>query len=170
MSKKEIKNLNSANLKKEVKNISSQTEHTVQVGENKYKIKIDDVFRKTKQHKLLDDIVEFFNQSNKRADLFDLATPYTTLMFIKHFTSVEISDDIDEAVEMLNVLIDLELFGEIMNLMPESEVTDVYELLASTVKRMSENMDETADEAIRLSQIVDNRELKEALKNEPKQS
>jgi hypothetical protein len=165
MAKKQAQNLNLSNLKKEVKKLSSQTEHTIQIGESDYKLKIDDKFLKTKQHDLLDDLVKFLNEANDKTALLDVSTPYTTLLFIKHFTSVEVPDEVDEAVDMLRVLIDLDLLGVILNLMPEQEVVDVYELLAETVNRMKDNMEITADEAERVSTLVENDELREMLLN-----
>jgi F0F1-type ATP synthase alpha subunit len=162
---KQNKNLNLTNLKKEVKKLTSQTEHVIKINENDYKVKIDDKFLKTKQHALLDDLVEFFNEGNNRIELLDVATPYTTLLFIKHFTSIDVSDNVDEALEVLDVLINLDLLGHILNLMPEQEVVKVYELITVTVDRMKENIDETAEEASRLSELVENKELKEALIN-----
>lgn len=159
------KKLNLANLKKEVKKLSSQTEHTLLVNGSEYKIKIDDKFLKTKQHQLLDDLVEFFNEANNKIELIDLATPYTSMLFIKHFTDVEVSNDIDDAIDTLQALINLDLLTKVLNLMPEDEVVEVYELLNVTVNRMRQNMEDTAEEAERLSETVENEELKVALLN-----
>jgi len=160
-----IKNLTLTEIKKQAKKLDAQTEHEILVGEDVYKVKIDNVFRRTKQNQLLDDLVAFFSEGNERVELLDLATPYTTLLLIKHFTSIEVSDNIDEALEMLDILIDLELLGAILNLMPEQEVLDMYELLNATVNRMKENMVELEDETKRLSEVVENDEVKEMLLN-----
>lgn len=162
---KNVKNLTITELKKKNKELDSQTEHEIKIGEDVYKIKIDDVFRQTKQHKVLDDLIDFFNEGNSRIELLDLATPYTTLLMIKHFTSLEVSDDIDKALDLLEVLIDLDILGQIVNLMPESEVTKMYEVLSATVNRMNENLTELEEEAKSLSQMVENPELKEMLEN-----
>src|SRR6185312_4955349 len=143
---KNMKNLNLTEMKKQVKKLDKQTEHPVLIGEDLYKIKIDDVFRKTKQYKLLDDLVEFFEEGNNRVEILELATPYTTLLFIKYFTSVEVSDDIDEALELLDILIDLDVLNQILNLMPEQQVIEVYEILSATADRMKENIAETLKE------------------------
>jgi hypothetical protein len=157
--KQDIKNLTATSLKKEAKKLDAQTEHSISVGENEYKIKIDDKFRNTKQHKLLDNLVEFLNQLDNKVELIDLVTPYISLLFIKHFTNVEISDDIDEAVDMLQVMIDLEILAPILNKMPEEETAKVYDLIATTVNRMRENMEELSDEADKISEFIKNREV-----------
>lgn len=163
MAKKKAQNLNLANLQKEEKNIVSQTEHTLVINGSDYKVKIEDKFLKTKQHALLDDLVSFFNESNSRIELLELATPYTTLLLIKHFSSIDVPDGIDEGIEVLNVLINLEILGTILNLMPDSEVNSVYELISATVDRMTENIKEAEKEADRLSGIVENQEVKDLL-------
>jgi hypothetical protein len=165
MAKKQNQNLNLANLKKEVKKLTSQTEETIVINDTEYKVKIDDKFLKTKQHNLLDDLVAFLNEANDKSELLDVSTPYTTLLFIKHFTSIEVPDEVDEAIDMLRAMIDLDLLGQILNLMPEQEVIQVYELLATTVNRMKENMEMTAEEAERVATLVENPELREALLN-----
>lgn len=163
--KPKAKKLTVAELKKQNKNLDAQTEHTVLVNGVEYKVKIDNVFRKTKQHKLLEDLIFFMNESNKRVDLLDVATPYITLLMIKHFTDIEISDDIDEAIETMNALVDLEIFGEIANLMPEDELLKMYETISASIDRMNVNITELLKEAEELSKKVENKEVKELLEN-----
>lgn len=163
--KQGAKNLNLTNLKKEVKKLQSQTEHTLFINGSEYKIKIDDKFVKTKQHKLLDDFVAFLNESNNEIKLLDVASSYVTLLFIKHFTNVDIPDDIDEALDVLEAMIDLDILTKIIDLFPEKEVIEMYELLNVNIGRMAQNMEDTSEEAMRLAQLVKNEELKEALLN-----
>lgn len=159
---KNIKNLTLTELKKQAKKLDGQTEHQIPVNGDVYKVKIDDVFRKTKQYALLDDLVAFFDEGNNRTELLDVATPYTTLLFIKHFTSVEVSDDIDEAIELLNIMIDLDVLNAILNAMPEEEVVKVYEILSATADRMRENIAETLQEIERVKDQVENKVVLES--------
>lgn len=152
---KNVKNLTLTEMKKQAKKLGKQTEHEILVGENIYKFKVDDVFRKTKQYKLLDDLVEFFSVVNVRAELLELVTPYTTLLLIKHFTSIEVSDDIDEAIDTLDVLIDLELLNKILNLLPEQQVIEVYEILSATLERMNENVKESLEESDKKEEVLE---------------
>lgn len=163
--KPKAKRLTVAELKKQNKNLDAQTEHTVVVNGVEYKVKIDNVFRKTKQHKLLEDLIFFMNEGNKRVELLDVATPYITLLMIKYFTDVEVSDDIDEAIETMNALVDLEIFGEIANLMPEDELLKMYETISSSIDRMNVNITELLKEAEELSKKVENKEVKELFEN-----
>jgi len=163
--KQNIKNLTLAELKKQSKKLDEKKEEKVVVGDTVYKFQIDQNFRKTKQYALLDDLVAFFNEGNKRVELLDLATPYVSLLFIKHFTSIEVSDDVDEAIELLNVMIDLDLLTQILNLMPEQEVLQVYEILSSTTERMKGNIEETLAEIEKIREQVENDEVKALIDN-----
>ena len=163
--KQNIKNLTLAELKKQSKKLEAREKHEVVVGDTVYKVEVDTVFRKTKQYALLDDLVAFFNEGNRRVELLDLATPYVSLLFIKHFTSIEVSENVDEAIELLNVLIDLDLLNQILNLMPEQEVIQVYEILSSTTERMKGNIEETLAEIEKIREQVQNDEVKELLGN-----
>lgn len=160
-----VKNLSLTEIKKQAKKLDKKTEYEIAVGDEIYKIKIDDVFTKTKQNLILEDLVTLFEEGYNRKELLHLATPYVMLLLIKHFTSIEVSDDIDEALELLNALIDLEVLDTILNLMPEKEVINVYELVKVTTDRMKENMDEAKSEMERLSETVENDEVKDLFLN-----
>lgn len=148
MAKKEIKKLSPAILQAESKKLDEVQEFVVQIGEEDYLLTHDVVFRKSKQHKVLDDMVDFFNEvGSNKIEYLDLATPYTALLIIKHFTSLEVEDDIDGALALLNVLVDLEALDKILNALPENEVTKVYELLADTINNFRKNLEEQEKEA-----------------------
>lgn len=179
------KNLTITELKKQNKVLDAQTEHTIVVKIQKgldeetgeplfdlvpYKIKIDNVFRKTKQHKLLEDLMLFINESNKRLEILDVATPYITLLLIKHFTNLDIPDDIDEAIEVMNILIDLDIFSEIVNLMPENEVIKMYETLNASIERMNLSIEEMLKESEKVLEKIENKEIKELLQDGEKKS
>lgn len=160
---KQGQNLNLTNIKKEVKKLAVQKEESVFINGNEYKFKIDEKFLKSKQYKLIDDLVEFLNEVNIKPDYSDLITPYTTLLIIKHFTSIEVSNDIDEAIDTLQSLIDLEIISEIVELMPEDEVVKIYELLSETIARMKENMETTSKELEGIEDLVENEEIRKTL-------
>ena len=165
-----LKKLTLAELKKQNKKLNIKEEKEVMIGGDVYKFEIDGFFRKTKQYKLLDDLIEFFNEGNKRPELLDLATPYVSLLLIKHFTSIDVSNDIDEAVELLNILVDLELLADILNLLPEDEVNKIYEIISTTTERMKENMEDTLREIEEVKEKLENVEVKELLDDNAEES
>lgn len=160
-----IKKLTPAELKKQSKNLDGQYEVNLVIGEDAYKVMIDEHFRKTKIFKLMDDLVEFYNKASKIADasLLELATPYSTLLIIKHFTDIEISDDIDEALTMLDAMIDLEILDKIVNAMPEKEVEKIYEMLTDMLRNFERNLDEAEKEAEKIESQIENPEVKEMI-------
>lgn len=162
---KQNRKLNLANLQKELKKVSTQTEYSININGEEYKYKVDDKFLKMKQHNVLDDLVAFLNECNKNLELLDYTTTYITLLLIKHFTTIEVSDDIDEAILLLNTMVNLEILEYIFSTLPEEEVLKFYELLRVTFDRMKENMEESSREAKKLAEIVENEELRKMLKD-----
>lgn len=158
-----LRNLTVTEMRKHSRRLNERIEYEIAVNEDLYKVEIDRVFRKTKQHKVIDDLISFFTESNEKPELLDITTPYMSMLLIKHFTNINIPDDVDGALDVLEVLIDLNLLGEILNLMPEKEVTNIYELLTTTVSRMKDNILDTYSEMSSAYGEVENEELKELL-------
>ena len=138
---KDIKKLTGAELKKQAKVLDEQKEFTIEIGEQTYKLTHDVVFRKTKRIKLIEDLIEFFTKGAENPEILELTTPYTALLVIKHFTSLEVSDDITEALALLEVLIDLDALSEIINTLPEEKVVELFDILNETISNISKNMD-----------------------------
>lgn len=134
---KDIKKLTGAELKKQSKELDKQREFTVEIGGQDYKLTHDVVFRKTKQIKVIEDLIEFFSKGAEHPELLDKATPFTALIIIKHFTSLEVSDDIDDALILLGILIDLDALGKIINELPEDEVVEMFKIIEETIKNVS---------------------------------
>jgi hypothetical protein len=164
MAQKDVKKLSPAELKKQVKKLDAVQEFVVVVGDTDYKLTHDVVFRRTKQHKVLDDMVEFFNEGGKQIELLDMATPYTALLILKHFTSLEVPDGVDEALVLLETLIDLELLDKVLNALPEEEVKKVYELLTQTVENFRASLEASEEEAETFLEQVENEEVKDMAK------
>lgn len=156
---KDIKKLTVTELKKQSKALDEQREFTVSIGGQDYKLTHDVVFRKTKQHKVLDDVIAFFSEGTN-VEALEMTTPYTALLIIKHFTSLEVSDNIDEALALLEVLIDLEAFDKILNELPVDEVTKVQELLVRTVENMKQNLEMAEEETEGLLEQIENEKVK----------
>lgn len=175
-----IKNLTATELIKQSKKLDARTEHTIILeieqgideGTNTpifeevpYKVKVDNIFRQTKQHKVMEDLIEFFNEGNERAEILDVATPYTSLLIVKHFTSIAVPDDIDEAIELLNAMVDLKLLGKVVEVLPENQVIKMYESLSSAVSRMNANIDEVVKEAKDLEGQLESEQVKELVQD-----
>lgn len=161
---KDIKKLTPAELKKQVKKLDAVQEFVITIGETDYKLTHDIVFRKTKMQKVLEDMMYFFAEvTEDTIDLLQFATPYSSLLVIKHFTSLEVPNDIQEAIDLMEVLVDLGAFGEIINTLPEKEVLKVFDLISQTLEEVQANMDDLEKEAQELVDEVQDPELKKAL-------
>lgn len=161
----DIKNLTSTALKKENKALDEKREFPIVINEKEYKLTHDIKFRKTKQASLLDDVIAFFAEGIKRPEILELATPYTALMILKYFTSLDVSDDIGEALDTLDVLVDLEILDKIIAELPEEEVIKIYQLLDKTVKNMNETLEEAEKDAKELATKIENNEIKDMIEN-----
>lgn len=164
MANKDVKKLSPAELKKQVKKLDAVQEFLVTIGDVDYMLTHDVTFRRTKMHKVLDDMVLFFNEGGKQIELLEMATPYTALLILKHFTSLEVPEEIDEALILLEVLIDLEALDKLLNALPEAEVTKVYELLTQTVESFRANLEASEEEAEAFLEQIQNEEVKEEAK------
>lgn len=161
---KKVKQLTLAELNKKHKELEKQTTHTIQVSGEDFTLKIDNHFTKTKQGELLNDLTEFLNEGNNRFELLDFVFPYTTLLFVKHFTSIDIPSDIDESIKYLSVLTDLDILGDVLSLMPEQEVLNTYNMLEVAINTITENFIEAEKQSEELSEVLKTDFLKQKLK------
>lgn len=154
--------LNAKALQKEVSQLDLQGTAPITIGDTVYEISYDKVFRKTKQRNMLQDMIDFFKDMGTVEERdADFATAYTTLLLIKHFTSLDVPDDIKGALDMLEVLIDLEVFGQILEVLPEEEVVKAFDLLSDSVKSMTERYNEITEEMKEQQAQIENKELQE---------
>ncbi len=160
MAQKDIKNLTVAELMEKGKVLDQVSDFYINIGGEEYKMTYDVKFKKSKQYLIMDDLVKFLEEGRERMELFDLVTPYTTLLILKHFTSLDVSDDIDEAVTLLNVLVDLDVLGDMLNALPDEEMIGTFEMIEDAVKSMTANINEFLEEAEKLE--LENPELLEA--------
>lgn len=167
MAKDTIKNLTVSELMKQGKKLEEQEVAVIVINNTDYKIKYDKHFRKTKQHALLEDILELFNEGAKNTEILDLATPFTSLLILKHFTNVDVPEDLNEALVLLRVLIDLERLDVMINALPEDEVLKIYQLLEATVRNLDANLDEYEKEAEELAKKLENDEVREFISQKP---
>lgn len=157
---KDLKNLNLAELKKQSKKLNETKPFKVTIGDTEYKLTHDVAFRKTKQQALLEDMLKFFNEiGDSNMELLELTSPYTALLIIKHFTSLEVPDAIDEAIELLKVLIDLEVLSTIVNELPEDEIVKVYELLTQTVENIKASVEDAESELEVIAGDIENNDV-----------
>lgn len=160
-----IKSLTLAEMKKQEKILKEQKEELITVNDTVYKVKIDTHFLPTKRNQVLDDLIKFFDEGNRNVELTSIATPYTSLLLIKHFTDIYIPDDIEEALDYLYLLMNIKVLAPVINAMPEEEVVDLYNSLTETLGQISDNMMKSIGEADEILNKIENPEVKELMQN-----
>lgn len=170
MAKKDnIKQLTPTELAKQAKALEGQQDFVIKVGGQDYKLTHDVKFRQTKRSKLLADMLMFFQQASKDVSILDMATPYTATLILKHFTSIEVPDDIVEAMATMQTLIDLDIINQVLPQLPEDELVSVYELITNTVNNLANNLIDAEEEAVKFAENHGTEEMK-ALIPESKKS
>ncbi|AGI11809.1 hypothetical protein X915_gp229 [Bacillus phage vB_BanS-Tsamsa] len=162
---KKIKHLTLAEMKKQDKVLSETKEEFITINDTVYKVEIDVHFRQSKRNKVLDDLIKFFEAGRNDEKLYSIATPYTSLLMVKHFTSLDVPDDIEEALDYLQVLLDLGVLGTIVNAMPDDQIVDLYEKLTETINEISENMSKSVAEANEILDSIENPEVRALMEN-----
>jgi len=160
-----VKNLTLAELQKQAKELEVQKEVTILINDQPYKFKVDETFKTTKKHRLLNDMVKLFNEVNNQQELLSVAPSYASILAIKHFTSIDVDDTVEGALAMLETLVDLGILADILNEMPEKELVDTLDLLTRTVTNMGNKIEDFQAEAEDLINKVENEEVKELLTN-----
>ncbi|UUV45934.1 hypothetical protein [Bacillus phage vB_BanS-Thrax3] len=157
---KKVKNLTLTELKKQDKKLDAQTETFIPINGDMYRVLIDDYFRPTKQTDLLNDLISFFGEARNSNELMEVATPYTSLLLIKHFTNIDVPDDFEEAIALLRLLIDLKAFEAVLNAMPEDQVVDTYDKLRVVLNEMTNRMEIAQVEAELIESQLENEVVK----------
>jgi hypothetical protein len=166
---KQLKGLTALDILKQNKALDGKGEFLIALGKDElkedYLITHDMLFRKTKQQQVLEDMVRFFDEVNSfNVELLEMVTPYTSLLIIKHFTDLDVPNEIEDAMYLLEALIDLEALGAIINALPQDQVIMVFELLTQTIDNIKNNVEEAEAEALALSEKEEVMTEAEALK------
>jgi len=160
-----LKGLTALDILNQNKALDGKGEFLITLGKDDlkkdYLIEHDMLFRKTKQQKVLEDMVRFFDEVNSfNIELLEMVTPYTSLLIIKHFTDIDVPDEIEDAMYLLEALIDLGGLGAIINALPQDQVVLVFELLTQTIDNIKNNVEEAEAEALALSEKAEAEDTK----------
>jgi hypothetical protein len=129
------------------------TQKKIIVGD--FTILVDEVFRETKIIELVQEVLEksrYMKENNIKMELSD----FSYILFIKHFTDIDISDSFDEQIQFYNILVDLGYFETIINAFNQDEIKKFTEKmkvyknnmdkLLEDLKNESDNTDESIGE------------------------
>ena len=137
------KPLNLASIRKEDKHFDEQFEIEVQG----YTLKIDKHFRKSKINLLIAELVEKFDYGRAHnTPIESIFLPFSTLLIIRHFTSLQVPEDLEGQVEVLKLLTDNDFLEPILENLPKDQMNIVMEEVAKVTQLMNERIDEFAND------------------------
>lgn len=145
------KKLTVANVLKEDKKLDKKGVDSVFMDGTEYEFEYDLIFRPTKQEAVLNDVLNYYEHIDSRGiEILAFATPYVALLIIKHFTSLDVPQDFDEAILLLNVLVDNHILDEILNKLPNEQVKTMTDTLHNALEVFLENLEGNEREIARL--------------------
>jgi len=149
--KQTVKKLNMTSLKAESKKLDIKKTETVLANGTEYTFECDQFFRASKQEALLNDLLSYYEKVTELGtEILAFATPYVALLMIKYFTNIDVPDDFDEAVQLLNDMIDLEVLDAVLEKMPNKEVSKLNETLQSAMELFLDNLEKNEQELARI--------------------
>lgn len=104
----------------------------IKVLEGKYEVSINKHFKISDIQKLLIDYQEYIEQMRQKDISVDNMQSIAFLLpalLIKYFTDINIPDEIDKMILVVEKLIDLGVFEEIINEMPGKEIEKINNIL-----------------------------------------
>ena len=147
----------------------------VVIGGDTYEFKVDRKFIKSKEVAFTNDLISFVSEIGTDEKYFDLgeiriqtlSENYALLMLIKHFTSIDVPEETEDALTVLRDLADLGVFNEVIEALPEDEIERVMTQATVAIDefnwKLSESLDKLREEADKVKKEL---EEKEALNEE----
>jgi hypothetical protein len=125
-----------------------------------YSLTIDRIFRPTAINALIAEWMDkmTYVRDNAEIQMSDVNwIGYYQLLLVKHFTSLDVPDDFGQQLQVLGILIDNDLFVDVMNAFDQSQVDRVgqamqkanenfKELLPQMIQQLSEMAPSNGDE------------------------
>ena len=136
-----IKKLNEVSLNKGFSKFNEKSiERVTDIFSETYEIEVSKYLKKTDTKKIIIDYMAIIDELKDMENIDNLKdTIIIPMLMIKQFTNITIPDEGEKLLLMADKLIELELFGDIMNLLPENEILkmgDVAEQFKISVEKM----------------------------------
>jgi hypothetical protein len=169
------KKLTSNAVKAKKEELKASVIKEVVIGGDTYEFKVDRKFIKSKEVAFTNDLISFVSEIGTDEKYFDLgeiriqtlSENYALLMLIKHFTSIDVPEETEDALTVLRDLADLGVFNEVIEALPEDEIERVMTQATVAIDefsgKLSESLDKLREEADKVKKEL---EEKEALNEE----
>jgi len=124
-------------------------------------ILVDEKFSASKIRSLMTDII---NNRVHITENKELQAIYISLLIIKYFTNIEISDDFQKQIQTIEILIDLEVFEDILKSLDKKEIELINKTISKTNREMQEffktlELEENKKNIMDLDNILKNTEI-----------
>jgi len=138
-----IKKLNEASLNKGFNKFNEKvTERVADRFGEEYEVEVSKYLKKTDTQRIMIDYMEIIDELKDMEGIDTLKdTIILPMLMIKKFTNISIPDEAEKLLAMADKLAELELFGQIMNLLPEDELlkmSGVVDEFKKSVEQMVE--------------------------------
>lgn len=132
MAKNNVIPLNIKNINKEVKKIEKMSTGFILIDGKDYEIKVQEHFKETDIQELIKDIMTYVQeaikvQEDSDFDMLNYSNQYSSTLIIKHFTSLDVPDDVYEIIAVSKKLVDLEIMTKILDMLPLDQIQKVNE-------------------------------------------
>ena len=94
-----------------------------------YSLTIEEAFRPTKVQELISEFIDKQIYITENEIQFDRWLEYILILMIKHFTSLQVPDSFAEQIATWELLIDNDLFAEIVDAMNQDEIKKMFKLI-----------------------------------------
>lgn len=143
-----VKKLNEASLNKGFNKFNEKvTERITDRFGEEYELEISKYLKKSYTQKIMIDYMEITEELKDIEGIENLKdTIILPMLMIKYFTNVSIPDQGEKLLSMADKLIELELFSQIMNFLPEDELlkmTGIAEQFSKSVASMVEEKEKS---------------------------
>ena len=147
-----MKKINEASINKGFGKFNEKvTERVTDIFGEEYEVEISKHLKKSYTQKIMIDYMEIIEELKDMDGIDNLKdTIILPTLMIKYFTNVVIPDEGEKLLVMADKLIELELFGKIMDLLSEDELlkmTDVVEQFSKSVEKMVAEKEQVKVEA-----------------------
>jgi len=156
MAKKRVTALTVNKAKELHKKFDEMDEMVLEINGQQFKVKYNKHFSETKINEVIKRFLVAYSKLNSiNAPKGLIPSFYVNLLIIKEFTSLgqdaNFPEDLEGQLDMLNVLLDLDVFFKILGSLPQSELNKVNDRISDLIIQLSDNyelMKRAIDEAI----------------------
>ncbi|MDO6628706.1 hypothetical protein [Bacillus thuringiensis] len=149
-----VKQMNLKNLKADTKKLDEMKEEII----GDYKIQVSTHIRNTKIEEALREYLNDRDAAFKSGEpIEDVMAVYMFIILIKHFTSLNVPEGVDEKIDTISALIDLGLFWDVVEVLPDECITKFLAAIDIASKSITKNLEEIAT----VVDELENKEIKE---------